>query len=207
VGGAQHAYVQASRFDPTYMPAQAGLAKVAAARGRNGRAIHLMQMVVRAYPTPEYVIWFGDLLRTAGRPDQAAQEDSLVEVENRLFQANGVNVDLEVALYDADHGKPVEALSAAQAEWTRRHSIHVADALGWALYANGRSGEALRYANRALALGTRSALFLFHRGMIHVALGQVTLARSDLVAALAVNPDFSLLWSQRATSTLSSLGA
>ena len=130
---------------------------------------------------------------------------ALVDVENRLLRANGVNVDLEIALFDADHGRPEEALSAAEAEWARRHSVHVADALAWALHANGQDSRALSYANDALALGTRNALFFFHRGMIDLALGHRSAARRDLARAIQTNPNFSLLWSRRAASTLASL--
>ena len=55
---------------------------------------------------------------------------------------------------------------AARAEWDRRHSIAVADALAWQLHANRRDTEALTYADQALRLGTRNPLFLFHRAAI-----------------------------------------
>jgi Flp pilus assembly protein TadD len=81
----------------------------------------------------------------------------------------------------------------------------VADAMAWALHANGRDREALRYADRALALGTRNALFLFHRGMIRTALGDARGARTDLAAALALNPNFSIRWASTASATLRAL--
>jgi tetratricopeptide (TPR) repeat protein len=97
-------------------------------------------------------------------------------------------------------------LAAAQAEWARRQSITVADALAWQLYANGRYRDALGYSNQALRLGTRSALFFFHRGMIQKALGRTADARRDLATALDINPHFSILWSQTAARTLAELG-
>ena len=51
----------------------------------------------------------------------------------------------------------------------------------------------MRAANRALALGTEDAGFLFHRGAIEAALGDRSAARRDLAHALAVNPQFSIL--------------
>lgn len=200
-------YRRATQVDPTFIPPHAGLAKVEAALGEFGRAIADYQWVVARYPTPEYVIALGDLYTVTGRPDQAAQQYGLVHVEERLLQANGVNVDLEIALFDADHRVDLSAgLSAARAEWARRHSINVADALAWELHANGRDEEALAYSNQALHLGTRNALFFFHRGMIERALGRTDAARRDLAQALSINPHFSILWSKTAVRTLARMG-
>ena len=117
-----------------------------------------------------------------------------------------MNVDLELALFDADHGDPVAALAAARAEWGRRHSILVADAYAWALYANGDYREAAGYEHRALALGTRSALFEFHAGMIQLKLGNTGAARTFLREAVDTNPNFSIVWSPVAARVLAKLG-
>jgi tetratricopeptide (TPR) repeat protein len=153
------------------------------------------------------VIALGDLYRNAGRTQEAARQDGLLRAEEELFRANGVDVDLDIALFDADHEVDLAAgLAAARAEWGRRHSIHVADALAWELYANGRPKEALAYANRALSLGMRNALFSFHRGMIERALGMAPAARRDLAEALSINPSFSIRWSTVAARTLARMG-
>ncbi len=207
LAGAEHAYRRAISADPSFVPPHAGMAKVAAARGDLAGAIAGYEWVVTRYPLPEYVIALGDLETRVGRTDDAAREFGLLRVEERLFQANGVNVDLEIALFDADHRVDLgEGLAAAQAEWARRQSIAVADALAWELYANGRASEALAYANRALALGMRNALFFFHRGMIERALGRTLAARRDLATAIAINPSFSILWSKPAAAILARMG-
>jgi tetratricopeptide (TPR) repeat protein len=200
---AERSYRFASEMDPTFFPARAGLAKVAAARGETGRAIAAYHEIVAAYPLPEYVVALADLQTAAGRTTDAEGTIGLLRVEEKLFEANGVNVDLEIALFDADHGLDLAAgLDAARSEWARRRSVHVADALAWALYANGRYDEAITYSNEALALGTRNASFLFHRGMIERALGRTAAAKKDLRAALALNPHFSILWSAKARTIL-----
>jgi tetratricopeptide (TPR) repeat protein len=200
-------YRRAITEEPSFVPPHAGLARVQAATGHTMRAIRTLSWVVERYPTPEYVIALGDILSTVGRTADAARQYALVGAEERLLRANGVNVDLEIALFDADHGVNLEeGLLAARQEWARRKSIHVADALGWALHANGRDAEALAYANRALELGTRNALFFFHRGMIERSLGKVRPARRDLSTALNLNPHFSILWSARAARMLAELG-
>jgi len=204
--GAEHDYTFSHGVDPSFVPADAGLAKVLAARGRIAPAIDGYAAVVKVYPLPEYVIALIDLETVAGRSVDAARDTGLLHVEEQLFRANGVDMDLELAQFDADHGVDLpDGLAAARREWGRRQSIAVADALAWALYANGRYHEALGYSNQALHLGTKSALFLFHRGMIEKALGRTAAARGDLGQALGVNPHFSILWSARADRALASL--
>jgi Flp pilus assembly protein TadD len=84
--------------------------------------------------------------------------------------------------------------------------VHVADALGWALHANGRDAEALTYAGKANATGYRNASFRYHLGMIEKALGKRGDARRDLAGALALNKNFSPLYAPRARAALASLG-
>jgi tetratricopeptide (TPR) repeat protein len=206
LAGAEQDYRFSHGVDPTFVPARAGLAKVLAATGRIDDAIVAYRDVVRVYPLPEYVIALIDLETVAGRTADAARDAQLLHVEERLFAANGVNMDLEIALFDGDHGVNLaDGLAAAQREWGRRRSIVVVDALAWALYRNGQPNEALAFANRALHLGTKNALFHFHRGMIEKALGRTAAARRDLRQALAINPHFSILWAGEAAKALHSL--
>ncbi|MFB6518886.1 hypothetical protein [Streptomyces sp. NPDC056401] len=51
-------------------------------------------------------------------------------------------------------------------------------------------------------LGTRSALFLYHRGAIHQALGNTAAARRDLRQALATAPSFHPLHAPAAREAL-----
>jgi tetratricopeptide (TPR) repeat protein len=208
VGDAQLRYEQALRFDPANVASRAGLARVHAARGETGQAIDAWREVTGRAPLPEYVGDFGNLLLAAGRPEEAQDQFALIGAQRRLLRANGVNADLELALFSADHGVDLPAgLHAAEAEWRRRRSVHVADALAWQLHAAGRSGEALTLADEALRLGTGNASFLYHRGMIHQAVGDTVAARADLEAALATNPHFSPLGAARAAEALAALKA
>ena len=200
------AYRRGVDADPSYVANAAGLAKVAWARGDRDVAIARYERVVAQLPLPEHVIALGDAYATIGDAQAAGERYELVRVQQRLLDSNGVNTDLELALFDADHGRPAAALRAARAEWQRRSSVHVADALAWALLANDRPDEAWTYAERALSLGTRNASFLFHAGMIRLALGDRDGARSYLVDALATNPHFSIQHADEAAATLERLG-
>ena len=203
---ARAAYLRGTDVDAEYVPPFAGLAKVAWAEGHLQQAIAGYTDVVSRYPSPEYVIALGDLYTAAGQPDQAAQQYGLVRVEEQLFRSNGVNIDLELALFDAAHGDPAGALTAARDEWAKRHSVLVADAYGWALYANGRYAEAAVYARKAMALGYHNALFAFHAGMIQLKLGHTAGARRLLAQAVHTNPHFSIQYAPVAQAELAKLG-
>ncbi len=198
-------YAQGARRDPSFVPLLAGRAKVAAARGDTESALRMYTDVVQRLPQPSYLIELGDLYTALGRDDDARAQYALVTAAKRLLQAADVNVDLDLAVYDADHGRPDAALRAAQAEWRRRRSVHVEDAYAWALHRNGQSAAALEHADRATRLGTRSALFAFHKGMIEKSLGMRRAARADLRRALRINPHFSPLQAPVARRALAQL--
>jgi len=205
VGSARGWYARGLNTDPAYVPNLAGLAKVAWARGDDELAIARFTEVVARYPSAEFVGALADLYRATGKPALADRQEAVVAAMHDLATANGVNVDMELALFDADHGDPEGALAAARAEWARRQSVHVADAYAWALYANGRYQRASTFAERALALGTRSALILFHAGMIRLELGDEVGARRYLSDAVATNPNFSILHAADASRVLARL--
>lgn len=198
-------FATALRADPGDVPALEGRGRSHAALGDTKRAVSDLEEVVRRHPSPGRLATLGELYEATGRRDRAEEQYALVRTMTRLARANGVATDLESALIDADHGDAAGALTAARAEWTRRHSVHTADALAWALHANGKDAEALTYAKKATALspGYRNASFLFHRGMIEHALGDDAAARRDLRAALDLNPGFSATGAREAKAVLS----
>jgi tetratricopeptide (TPR) repeat protein len=205
IGDAREWFRRARAADPDAMEAEAGLALVAWASGDLPAAIAGYERLAARYPSPEHVATLGDLYAAAGDGEAAAAQFDLVRAEARLFRANGVNTDLEIALFEADHrgpGAARAALRAARAEWGKRTSVHVADALAWALYANGRYRDAAAASEQALRLGTRNALFLFHAGMIQLRLGDRTAAIRFLGEAFEVNPWFSVRWAPVLRSTL-----
>jgi tetratricopeptide (TPR) repeat protein len=204
---AEQHYQAALARSPEYAHAQAGIARIRAEQGRYSQAIELYTAATSRMPLPEYAIALGDVYAKQGDQQQAQRQYDLVRVIDRLLTTNGVNTDLETALFFADHNidLPV-SLAKARAAYTARPSIHGADALAWTLYKSGQYAEAQQYANEALRLGTRDALKLFHAGMIAHALGQHEQARAYLQQAVDLNPHFSLLYSDLAATTLTALG-
>ncbi len=198
-------YALGLKADKSYSPLLAGQAKAEAALGRTEAAVRDYTTVIGRVPQPQYVIELGELEQSLGRHTEAQQQFDLLDVEFKLFAANGVNDDLTAALFNADHGHPAKALRQAKAEWRRRHSVLVADALAWALHVNHRDAEALGYATYANRLGWRNAGLLYHQGMIEASLGQQEAARAHLGLALQINPFFSPLQAPRAKHTLALL--
>ncbi|MER6816104.1 hypothetical protein ABT299_43145 [Spirillospora sp. NPDC000708] len=188
LGEAARQYQAASTADPTYLPALQGIAKTRALRGDLTSAINGYRDVVGRVPQPQYVAEYIELLRAAGRAGEAARQQDLLRSEQKLMADNGVVDDLSASEYAADTGDAAGALRHARAEWSRRHSVIVADALAWALHRNGHDRQALRYARQATRLGWRNALFYQHRADIHAALGDHGAAHRDRARAHRINP-------------------
>jgi tetratricopeptide (TPR) repeat protein len=190
---ASREYAAALRTYPGFVHALAGRARLAAALGHYTEAAALYRRVVDRYPLPAYVIALGETYQAEGASRRAARTYALVRAEEALYAANGVNVDAELALFEADHGDPAAALAAARSVAAVQRSVTVEDVLAWALFKSGHPAAALSASDRALALGTQDATMLFHRGAIESALGRNAAAHSDLTRALAINPRFSPL--------------
>ena len=186
---------RALRLAPGYVQAEAGLARVAAARGSFDRAAAQLDAVVDRLPLPEYAILLGDVLVRAGRPEAATRAYGLVATLERLLEANGVRTELQTALFDLDRGRGLEqALARARAAYRAAPGLAAADAVAWGLLRAGACREALPWSRSALRLGTKDGLFLFHRGMIERCLHGVEAARPWFRRALAANPTFSVRW-------------
>lgn len=199
-------YTAALLAEPGQVAALAGQARVAAGRGDTTRALELAGTVAARRATLEYVVWYGELLESLGRADEATNQYGLARIAVDVQRAAGVATDLELALYEADHGDPARALEAARTAYAERPGIFAADAYAWALHVSGRDAQALPYAVEATRLGTASALLAYHKGMIEKALGNEAAARRDLTRALRLNPYFSPVHAPRAERALASLG-
>lgn len=165
-----------------------GLALLDTARGDLESAVTRWQQIVATTPLPEHFIELGETLDALGRDEEARQayDDSVAAV--RALEAGGANIDLELALFFADHGDEGKALALAEAEWARSKGIHAADGMAWALHTNDRDREALRYARLATRLDTQEPSLWAHRGIIESALGMTGAARTHLQKSLAMDP-------------------
>ncbi|HEV3229528.1 MAG TPA: hypothetical protein VGY97_08645, partial [Solirubrobacteraceae bacterium] len=151
-------------------------------------------------------VGLGETELAAGRASQGRHDLALVRAEERLLQANGVNTDVDLALFEANHGSPGIAVTLARRAWAQAPSVRSADALGWALTADRHPAAGLAWAHRALMLGSRDPLFSYHAGMSARAAGDSSAARKYLRASLALNPRFNPLYAPRAEQALRTLG-
>ncbi|WP_412538541.1 tetratricopeptide repeat protein [Longispora sp. K20-0274] len=206
VDGAGKRFDEGRARAPQDVTLRIGRARVLTARGQVDRALAEYKGVVTRLPNPGYLAEYGDLLAANGDPAAARAQYGLVRAGQRLLAAQGVNTDLELALFDADHDAPAAALESARAAYAARPTVFAADALAWALHVNGRSAEALPYAREAQRLGTRSALLAYHLGVIEAATGDRDGARTHLESALKLNPHFSVVHAPRARQVLATLG-
>lgn len=173
--------------DPGLLEARA---KARAARGESGKAIADLTTAIAQAPLPQYLLGLGELQQSLGRQDDAEAQYAVLRAQETLRRATGAPADTDAISFEADHGDPQQAVAMAEAAVRERPFLAVHDAYAWALHRAGRDIEALDEADRSLALGTRSALFLYHRGAIQQALGNTAAARRDLQQALATDPSF-----------------
>ncbi|MCH0563813.1 MULTISPECIES: lipopolysaccharide assembly protein LapB [unclassified Streptomyces] len=200
----------AVRIDPDQRAAQAGQGRVLAALGRTSEALGVYRIALAKRPDPEYALELGELYESLGLADAARVQYDLLRARVQQNSAGGVDDDLVLGRFEADHGDPALAVRLLRAEWKRQPGPAVADALGWALHRAGADEEALRYAviatDRAHGGGVRSAPYSYHRGVIERELDRYGPARRHLGEALRINPYFSPVRARAARETLRALG-
>ena len=89
---------------PNYARAEAGLGAVAVARGDLPTAERWYKQAAGHLPLAEILVALGDVQTARGETAAAKNSYALVSAEQNLFRAAGGNADLELALFDADHG-------------------------------------------------------------------------------------------------------
>jgi tetratricopeptide (TPR) repeat protein len=177
---------RAAQLLPDDPAAREGLARLAILQGDNATAEAQLQRAIAQRPLMQYVVELGDLLWSEGRTAEAQQQYALVGAMKLLFAANGVNADMEIALFDADHGiNPPAAYDTALAAYARRSSIYGADAVAWTAFKTGDLDAAQSFIALARTLGTKDPKLAYHAGMIELATGRGDESARDLSYALS----------------------
>ena len=183
---------------PGYSFALDGLAQVEAALGhlRRARALERAgrRRACRCRSTSRCS---ATSTRALGHRAAAAEQYALIGVIERLLAANGVRNDLDIALFDADHGRNPAHDARARAQGLRRaaeRSSATTCSAGRSRAA-GRCAEALPYSHaRAAARHEGRAEVLPPRLRSRAASAARAEARAYYRRALALNPHFSILW-------------
>lgn len=195
LAGAEAAYRAADLAFPGFAPAAAGRARLLVAQGQFGAAADVLADVVDEVPAPELLVAHADALAGAGRRDEVRDATALVGAVADLYASNGVELDVELVLLDADLGDEKAALERAEAAIESRPGIYSWDALAWARFRTGDEAGAATAMTRALALGTRDPQLRYHAAAIAAARGDRAAAVEHLQLVQASNPRFSArLW-------------
>ena len=200
---AEKYYRDALATYPGYVQALASLGRVLAAHDNLAGAIEQYESAVRRFPDPTFVAALGDLYHLAGRQKDAQIQYDLVEQIGHLSALNGSRYNRQIALFEADHNKDVQAayIGAAR-EYRDRRDIYGADALAWTAMKAGKLTEAQTAMTAALRLSTHDARLYYHAGMIAEKNGNRQQTRDYLQRALNLNPKFDPLQASLAQKTL-----
>lgn len=191
---------------PGYHRALAALGRRYAAGGEFDKAIDNFRKAQTVIPLPDYTHALAILYAHTGRAREARQQEQLLDVIDKLGQANGEKANRALAVDFADEDRNLdEALRLARGELAVRGDVYTWDAMGWVLYKSGRFPEAEEASAKALALQTPEPLFLYHAGVIAVAAGDVRKGRQLLEQALELNPRFSWPQAGEAGATIAKL--
>ena len=123
--GAAAAYERARTAAPGLAATEIGRARVAAAQGRLDEAVATLTALVERSPAPAPAAVLGELQQAAGHDDEAADSFALARAGTELLSGAGSTVDLEAALFAADHGDATEAVTLAEARLPHApHRVH-----------------------------------------------------------------------------------
>lgn len=151
----------ALEYAKSYPAALSLQGKILLAQGKVSAAVPRFSQAAEQARLPEYQWILADALREAGQLQAAANE------ERQLAQNGASNDPRTFAIYLASRGQQLdEALRLALAELKARQDVFTMDAVGWALYAEGRYAEAAGYSQKSLLAGTQDARLFYHAGCI-----------------------------------------
>ncbi|MFH8259284.1 tetratricopeptide repeat protein [Streptomyces roseolus] len=185
--------------DPALLDARA---RAHAALGQPNQARADWQRATDIAPLPHLLLALGETHQALGHEEQAEAQFTLLRAQDTLRASAGGPPDTDAILFEADHGSPQRAVTMAEQALRERPFVAVHDAYAWALHRAGRHREALEHADQALALGTRYALWRYHRAAIHHALGNDQAATADLRSALGPTPALNPLHAAQARALL-----
>ena len=185
---AENLLQQALAMFPGYHYALGNLAKVRIQQKRYADAVELLKQRYKDAPHAENLYELAEALQLAGRTQEAEKAFAEFEKKSILESYRADNSNRELIFYYADHASnPAKALEVAEREFARRHDVYTLDAYGWALHLNGRSEEARKQVETALAVGVRDSRLFRHAGEIALKCGDRPMAQHYLQESAELN--------------------
>lgn len=183
---------------PNYIHGYGGLAKIKVFQKKYSEAIELYNKALEKNTLPEYLIALGDLYFLNGEKEKSEEQYQKVKFITTMFKDKGVDTDLELALFNADHNRKLkESLEDAQESLENgSKSIKTYHVIAWTNYKLGNFDEAGINIQHALRLGTKDPLMSYHAGKIYQKLGQHDNAKQYLDFALQINPFYEALYAE-----------
>jgi tetratricopeptide (TPR) repeat protein len=159
---AEEALAEALKFYPDCEAASLILAKLRSAQGRYPEAAQLLEKRYKKVQTPENLYLWAEALDRAGQREKATT--LFHEFESTARVAGDSN---DLVFFYLDHKRdPGEALSIASKLSAERHDCGTLDAYAWALYNNGKYGDAKAQMDRVLKPGVRDPIYFCHAAQI-----------------------------------------
>ena len=156
----------ALEHQPNCGPAFSLQGRLLLAAEKTPAALVPLRRAVALLPLPETQWLLADALRLNNREEEART------VEKELLTSGVMEDPRSFSLYLATRGEQTErAVRLAEAELKSRTDVFTYDALAWALHAAGKTNDAQRNMERALAEGTEDARLFFHAAIIAAAAG------------------------------------
>ncbi len=207
LGHAESAVNESLARFPSYHRALWALARVRVSQKRYPEAIDAYKKAMAIIPLPVYAAALGDIYLKTGNPIQARKQYQLVEYIASLSYLSKTVYNRELALFYADHDIQLDhAVDLAYQESKIRHDIYTEDALSWAQYRAGKPAVALRTISKVEQYSPHDPVLLFHWGMIEDGVGNTEKSDLYLRKALALNPEFHVLFADKARGILKKHG-
>jgi len=183
---------------PNYIHGYGGLAKIKVFQKNYPEAIDLYNKALEKNSLPEYLITLGDVYYLNNEKEKSEEQYQKVKFITTMFKEKGVDTDLELALFNADHNRKLkESLEDAKVSLEKGSmSIKTYHVLAWTNYKLGNFDEAEKNIEQALRLGTKDPLMYYHAGKICQALGQQDKAKEYLDFAFQINPYYEALYAE-----------
>jgi len=190
-------YTIALNERPGYAYALAGLARIALSSKEYAAAISWYEQANAAVTDYSIKEELAEAYRLSGQKEKAAElSKAVIESMSKDAQSSrndeniGHYADRELAYAYLKINDYDKALDHALLEYNRRpDNIDVNETVAWVYYCKGQYAKALPYLKVALKTNSRNPTLLCHAGLIYEKVGERSLAKDHLQAALQSNPN------------------